>query len=157
MPEANRFEHRPEYYSTLFHELAHSTGHASRLARKEITEPNGFGSTPYGKEELVAEMAAAYICGAAGIERETIDNSAAYLAGWIETLKGNVKLAVQAASAAQKAADFILGRYALSAIAPEPTAGAAVVTQPPQGISLAALARKIKTETAGQLSFDLAA
>ena len=126
MPEANRFETRPAYYSTLFHELAHSTGHATRLSRPEIIEPGSFGSKPYGKEELVAEMAAAYICGAAGIERDTIDNSASYLAGWIDTLKGNVKLAVQAASAAQKAADYILGRYAVSA-APLPTTAPAVM------------------------------
>lgn len=154
MPDANRFEHRPEYYCTLFHELAHSTGHASRLSRKEILEPNGFGSKPYGKEELVAEMAAAYICGAAGIERHTIDNSAAYLAGWIDTLKGNVKLAVQAASAAQKAADYILGRYAVSAAA---TSAAAPAPAAPPDIRLADIARKITTQTAGQLSFDLAA
>jgi antirestriction protein ArdC len=126
MPEANRFETRPAYYSTLFHELAHSTGHASRLSRKEIIEPGAFGSNPYGKEELVAEMAAAYICGAAGIERDTIDNSASYLAGWIDTLKGDVKLAVQAASAAQKAADYILGRHAVTA-QPLPTTAPAVI------------------------------
>jgi antirestriction protein ArdC len=126
MPEAARFETRPAYYGTLFHELAHSTGHAARLNRKEVTSPTGYGSTPYGKEELVAEMAAAYICGAAGIERDILDNSAAYLAAWIETLKGDVKLAVQAASAAQKAADFILGRHAVTA-QPLPTTAPAVI------------------------------
>lgn len=110
MPDAARFTTRPEYYGTLFHELAHATGHASRLARAEVMAPNAFGSEPYGKEELVAEMASAYVCGAAGIESDIIDNSAAYLAGWISALKGDPKLAIHAAAAAQRAADYILNR-----------------------------------------------
>lgn len=49
-----------EYYSTLFHELAHSTGHSTRLNRKELMESDGFGKANYAKEELTAEMTAAY-------------------------------------------------------------------------------------------------
>lgn len=105
IPEANRFTTRPGYYSTLFHELAHSTGHGSRLDRQI---QNNFGSNPYAKEELIAEMASAYLCGHAGIEQSIIENQAAYLAGWIQALKGDARLAVQAASAAQKAANYIL-------------------------------------------------
>jgi antirestriction protein ArdC len=69
---------------------------------------NNFGSNPYAKEELIAEMTAAYLCGHAGIEQSIIENQAAYLAGWIEALKGDARLAIQAASAAQKAANYIL-------------------------------------------------
>lgn len=108
MPEPERFTHREEYYSVLFHELAHSTGHKSRLAR--ITETANFGSENYGKEELVAEMASAYICGHAGIEQATLENSAAYLKGWINAIKGDTKLAISAASAATKAANLILNK-----------------------------------------------
>lgn len=109
LPEASRFEKRAEYYATAFHEMAHSTGHASRLGR----DLGGtFGSDPYAREELIAEMSSAYLCAAAGIETATLDNQAAYLAGWIQALKGDSRLAIQAASAAQKAADYILNKAA---------------------------------------------
>ena len=68
-----------------------------------------FGSDPYAKEELVAEMGAAFLCGQAGIVERTMDNSAAYIASWLERLKKDSKLVVQAAAQAQKAADYILG------------------------------------------------
>lgn len=105
MPEREAFDSPAAYYTTLFHELAHSTGHESRVGR---TFGVNFGSEDYSKEELVAEMAAAMITGHVGIE-ETLDNSAAYLASWIKTLKGDPKLAVCAAAQAQKAADWIIG------------------------------------------------
>lgn len=110
VPDRDLFASPPEYYSTLFHELVHSTGHASRLARKGI-EAGGsrYGSPTYSREELVAEMGAAYLCGEARIERSTLENSAAYLRGWIAKLRGDATLAVKAAGAAQKAADYILG------------------------------------------------
>ena len=60
MPPRNRFSWSAEYYSTLFHELAHATGHASRLNRPGITEQAAFGTETYSKEELVAEMTAAW-------------------------------------------------------------------------------------------------
>jgi antirestriction protein ArdC len=110
MPSAERFHSNEEYYSTLFHEFTHSTGHKSRLARKGIVDADAsFGDDKYGREELVAEMGAAFLCGHAGIEASTIDNSASYLAGWLKVIKGDPKLIVQAAGAAQKAADLILG------------------------------------------------
>jgi len=108
MPERERFASGEAYYSSLFHELVHSTGHASRLDREGFS-PQRFGSETYSREELVAEMGAAFLSARAGIEHATIEASASYLAGWIEKLKGEPKLAVQAAGAAQKAADFILG------------------------------------------------
>lgn len=109
MPEASRFASPEEYYSTLFHELAHSTGHSSRLDRKLDTDPKPFGSQDYGKEELIAEMAAAFLSARAGIKPAVIENQAAYLNGWIKTIKGDKKLVIAAAGAAQNAADWILG------------------------------------------------
>jgi antirestriction protein ArdC len=112
MPNPQTFNSGEDYYSTLFHELTHSTGHESRLNRKGVAGSEGewsaFGSAPYAKEELVAEMGAAFLCGQAGIVERTLDNSAAYLAGWLERLRNDNKLVVLAAAQAQKAADFIL-------------------------------------------------
>lgn len=108
LPNKESFHSIGEYYSTAFHELVHWTGHASRLARKGIEESHAFGSPVYSKEELVAEMGAAFLCGSHGID-STLENSAAYLQGWIAKLKGDPKLAMQASSCAAKAARFILG------------------------------------------------
>jgi len=107
MPAKNLFSSSEEYYSTLFHELTHSTGHRRRLNRDTLTDLCPFGSTNYSKEELVAEMGAAFLCGVTGIENKTVDNSAAYLASWLRKLRGNSKLLVMAGAQAQKAADYI--------------------------------------------------
>lgn len=69
-----------------------------------------FGSETYSKEELVAELGAAFLCGTVGIEQRTLSNSAAYLQNWMQALRGDARLIVTAASAAQRAADFILGK-----------------------------------------------
>ena len=110
MPEKNRFDGSAEYYSVLFHELTHSTGHKSRLNRHSLTEHDGFGGENYSREELVAEMGAALFCGQAGIETQTADNSASYIASWLRALKNDKKLVVTAAAQAQKAADYILAK-----------------------------------------------
>ena len=112
MPARGLFHSSEEYYSTLFHELAHSTGHAKRLHRDNFDNPVSFGSESYSKEELIAEMTAAMLCGIAGIEQKTLENSAAYLKTWIARLKSDSRLLVSAASQAQKAADFIQGKAA---------------------------------------------
>jgi antirestriction protein ArdC len=109
MPRPDRFESADGYYSTLFHELGHSTGHASRLAREGIVNRAKFGSMDYGREELIAEMTAAYLCGQTGILPATIDNTAAYLDSWIRTIREDRRAVVVAAGAAQRAADYILG------------------------------------------------
>ena len=114
IPHAGTFRSDEEYYSTLFHELTHATGHTSRLNRKglndsEAGEWSAFGSTPYAQEELVAEMGAAFLCGQVGIVERTLDNSAAYIQGWLKRLRDDQRLVVQAAAQAQKAADYILG------------------------------------------------
>jgi len=108
MPEVKLFESPEAYYGTLFHELTHATGHVSRLNRKEVTEPIHFGSDPYSREELVAEMGAAFLSGHSGIENTTLDQSASYIQNWLERLKDDRKLVVHAAAQAQKACDFIL-------------------------------------------------
>ena len=103
-PELNQFHSVEGFYSTLYHELVHSTGHEKRLKRIETAL---FGTNPYAREELVAEMGAAMLCGVAGMDNQ--DQSAAYVAGWLKALQDDRKLVVQAAAQAQKAADLILG------------------------------------------------
>jgi antirestriction protein ArdC len=107
MPDKQAFDGCEEYHSTLFHELVHSTGHESRVGRPGIEDFDGFGSHQYSKEELVAEMGAAFLCGLAGIESKTLDNSAAYIASWMKKIAEDPKLVVQAAAQAQRAVDFI--------------------------------------------------
>lgn len=102
------FDTIEHYYNTLFHELAHSTGHVNRLGRKGVTETSYFGSHEYSKEELVAEMGAAFLCGHAGIENTTLENSAAYIQGWLKALRNDKTLLVHAAAQAQKASDYVL-------------------------------------------------
>lgn len=110
MPAKSSFVGDEEYYSTLFHEMSHSTGHASRLDRhKEKGCGHHKARVEYSKEELVAEMGAAFLCTHAGIEKATIDNSAAYIKGWLKSLKNDKMMVVTAAAKAQKAADYILG------------------------------------------------
>lgn len=93
MPEREYFESEEFYYSTLFHELAHSTGHASRLARQSLIDNksiNADGDTAhavYAEEELVAEMSASFLNAHAGIMENELPNSAAYLQSWIQVLK----------------------------------------------------------------------
>jgi antirestriction protein ArdC len=110
MPAKETFDGPEEYYSTLFHEFTHSTGHKSRLNRPGIVETHYFGDEIYSKEELIAEMGAAMLSGVVGIENRTIKNSASYIQSWLGKLKDDKRLVVHAAAAAQKAADFILGK-----------------------------------------------
>lgn len=106
MPIPESFTSVEAYYATLFHELGHSTGHESRLNRKLSTS---FGNHEYSKEELVAEFTSAFLCSVAGIDSVQVEQSAAYIQSWLKVLKGDPKLLMQAASAAQKAADMIRG------------------------------------------------
>lgn len=110
VPPIAAFVKKEHFYSVLFHELAHSTGHAKRLGRfnPEDVSQHIFGSESYSKEELVAEMTAAFLNAEAGTDAVTIENSAAYIQSWIGKLKEDRRLLLSAASAAQKAADYIL-------------------------------------------------
>jgi antirestriction protein ArdC len=106
LPARFRFVDTAHYYKTLFHELIHSTGHESRMAR---TFGKHFGDALYSKEELTAETGSAFLCAMAGIEMEhTERNTTAYLQHWIAALKQDNRLVIQAA-AAQKAVDMIIG------------------------------------------------
>ena len=88
----------------------HSSGHKSRLNRFEKREGES-REERYGFEELVAELGAAFLCGTCGLDNSSrLDDASAYLHGWMKALRANEKLLLQAASAAQKAADFILGK-----------------------------------------------
>lgn len=114
MPGFDDFESPEAYYSTCFHEVTHSTGHAKRLGRegvKDLGPGHGFGSESYAREELVAEMGAAFLCAEAGIENAAVlENSAAYLRNWASRLRSDPRMFVTAAAQAQKAADHVLGR-----------------------------------------------
>jgi antirestriction protein ArdC len=108
LPERDSFKSPAAYYATLFHELTHSTGHASRLNRKGITDAVLFGSHEYSREELIAEMGSAFLAGHCGIETATLPDAASYIANWLRVLKGDKRMVVLAAAQAQKAADFVL-------------------------------------------------
>ena len=109
VPEIGQYNEISEYYSTLFHELTHSTGSKTRLNR--ITEVAHFGSEEYSKEELVAEIGAATLVSIAGIETpKSFKNSAAYIQGWSKALKDNKKMIVEASGKANKAVNYILGK-----------------------------------------------
>jgi len=108
IPPREDFDNPESYHSTLFHELAHSTGHPTRLNRPTLSDACPFGSTNYSKEELLAEMTAAFLCAHAGIENRTIDNATSYISNWYDKLSKDRRPLVQAAAAAQKAADYIL-------------------------------------------------
>lgn len=109
MPASDRFDRAEDYYSTLFHELGHSTGHKTRLNREIL---NRFGTVGYAREELVAEFTAAFVCGSTGIESKAIEDHAAYIASWRKRLQDDPKAIVYAAGRAQKAADLILDEVA---------------------------------------------
>jgi len=103
VPPQPAFHHQIDFYRTAYHELGHWTGAKHRLARDHSGR---FGSHPYAREELVAEMSSAFICAALGIT-PTVRHTD-YLASWLEVLKEDNHAIFRAASQASKAADFIL-------------------------------------------------
>lgn len=108
MPQPEQFADSVEYYSTLFHELVHSTGHQSRLNR--ITRSAAFGDDDYSAEELVAEIGSASILATLGIENgRTFRNSAAYIQNWLKALRNDKRLIVTASARAEKAIRMIFG------------------------------------------------
>lgn len=119
MPNTGYFTSEEAYYSTLFHELGHATGHQSRLTRKSLLDNKGMDAVGdsarkvYAEEELVAEMTASFLSARAGIVEDEIENSAAYLQSWINALRGKDAQSwiVRAASQGQRAAEFVLGRH----------------------------------------------
>lgn len=109
LPLTEQFCSNAEYYSTIFHEMAHSTGHQSRLNRLKATAH--FGSADYSKEELTAEISAAALLNYTGIETKgSFRNNAAYIQNWLSVLKNDRRLIVSASGAAAKAVDYILDK-----------------------------------------------
>lgn len=107
IPEMNLFDTAEDYYSVLFHEATHSTGHHTRLERRNKTDIVSKKDPAYWFEEIIAELGAAYLGGQAGIDYHTLDNSASYIEGYLNALKKDNSLFIKAASAAQKAAEYI--------------------------------------------------
>ncbi|MFN8279024.1 MAG: zincin-like metallopeptidase domain-containing protein [Saprospiraceae bacterium] len=108
LPYIKQFKSSEHYYATYFHELVHSTGHSSRLARPGVMDFNGFGSTSYSKEELVAEMGASFLCSHSQIDYDSIvENNASYLAGWLKVMKEDPKFIFQVSAEAQKAVNYV--------------------------------------------------
>ncbi len=108
LPIRKQFVSTAEYYSTVFHELTHSTGHPSRLNR--LTRPSFFGTEDYSKEELVAEIGASALVNYVGLETtNSLRNNTAYIQNWLTVLKGDKRFIVSASGKAEKAVNLILG------------------------------------------------
>ncbi len=110
MPRMNSFKDTEGYYGVLFHELIHSTGHSSRLNRKEVSEGLNFGSEPYSMEELVAEIGACYLKSYTNIDIKHFENNVAYIQNWLTVLKNDKKFIIYASARSQRAVDYILNR-----------------------------------------------
>jgi len=108
MPLRQHFKNSDGYYSTLFHELIHSTGHESRLNRKDVMHTNKMDVASYSQEELVAEIGACFLNSYAGIGIQDFRNNVAYIKGWLEQLQNDKKFIIHASAGAQKAVDYIL-------------------------------------------------
>jgi antirestriction protein ArdC len=106
VPPQPAFFEQVNYYRTCLHELTHATGHPTRLGRDL---KNVFGSKDYAREELVAEMGSAFLCAALGIEPTV--RHADYIGAWLEVLREDNRAIFRAASAASKAADWLLARH----------------------------------------------
>lgn len=104
MPLLGQFKDPESYYCVFFHEMGHSTGAPHRLNR-DLS--GGFGSQAYAKEELVAELCSAMICGSMGLSQSPRIDHAQYIKNWLQCLKQDNRFVFNAASQAQKAADFI--------------------------------------------------
>lgn len=109
LPILNQFINTAEYYSTVFHELTHSTGHEKRLNR--LNRAAFFGTEDYGKEELVAEIGAATLVNHVGLETPaSFRNNTAYVQNWLKVLKNDKRFIVSAAVKAEKAVNLILNQ-----------------------------------------------
>jgi antirestriction protein ArdC len=113
MPRPEDFRSPEAYVSTLGHEHVHWTGHTSRLGRSF----DRFGTEAYAVEELVAEIGSAFLCATLGVANCEREDHAAYVAHYLDLLRGDSRLFVQAASAAQKSVDFLHERAGARAVA----------------------------------------
>ncbi|MBP7703769.1 MAG: DUF1738 domain-containing protein [Caulobacter sp.] len=106
MPPFGRFHDAQGYYATLAHECTHWTGHRSRLDRDQTGR---MGTAGYAREELVAELGAAFLCADLGLELHPREDHAAYIGHWLKALKDDRRLIFAAAAQAQRAFDFLQG------------------------------------------------
>ena len=107
LPMISQFKEVAEYYSTFFHEIGHSTGHPTRLNRNLA---NSFGTASYAREELIAELFAAFMLNYTDIRTSSTEqNSIAYLQSWKRRIEEDSMLIATATSRAQKAVDYFLG------------------------------------------------
>lgn len=109
IPEAPMFLGTIEYYSTLFHELGHSTGAETRLNREGIVNFDNFGSNQYAREELIADLSAVFIAAELGIEWDEKQHSS-YLGHWVERMQEDPKYLFTAVGAAEQAAKMVLSK-----------------------------------------------
>ena len=108
VPDPGRYHSMESYYSTVFHELVHSTGHTKRLNRFD-EKANAGNLHEYGIEELVAGMGSAMLSDLAGIGRQSIERDASYIQSWSNIIRADRSIVVVAAQRAQKAVDHITG------------------------------------------------
>ena len=109
VPCKEQYRNVEEFYSTLFHEMVHSTGYKTRLDREDVKDCMYFGSENYSKEELTAELGSAFLVNLLGIEtKNSFRNSSAYIQGWLRKLRGDKKFIISASSKAEKAVKYIL-------------------------------------------------
>ncbi len=109
LPNRDQFNSSEELYSTVFHEMVHSTGHKTRLSRPDLMDLNGFRSHAYSREELTAEIGSSFLNHHCGFGDHEQENSESYVNGWVKKLKDHKKMIIEASGKAQKAVDYILG------------------------------------------------
>ena len=107
LPRQEAFKTAADYYGTALHELAHWTGHPTRLNRPTLTDSYRFGDTNYAKEELRAELASVFLAAERGIPHNPKQH-AAYVGSWIAALRDDKNEIFRAAREAHRAADFVL-------------------------------------------------
>ena len=107
MPAFDQFNSAEDYYSTLAHEMTHWTGHKSRLDREQKARRDSLQD--YAKEELIAELGAAFLCADLAITNGTSPDHAAYIQSWIAALKNDKRFIFAAASQASRAAAYLHG------------------------------------------------
>jgi len=138
LPPKDAFKDAAGYYGTAMHELAHWTGHPSRLDRSTLTDSYRFGDVNYAKEELRAELASVFLAAQRGIPHDP-EQHAAYVNSWIGALKRDKNEIFRAAHDASKATDFILALERDKSIGEEDLVSGPVLTSRASGSSPAAM------------------
>ncbi len=138
LPPKDAFKDAAGYYGTALHELAHWTGHPSRLDRSTLTDSYRFGDVNYAKEELRAELASVFLAAQRGIPHDP-EQHAAYVNSWIGALKRDKNEIFRAAHDASKATDFVLALERDKSIGEEDLANGPVLTSGASGSSRTAM------------------